>query len=129
MGYYTHHKLEIIPSNEDLYTEFVEDTGYIENDSTKWYECDKDCERLSSENLGYLIVVTGEGEEAGDVWRKAFLNGECVWEWRLESNIPDVPSAITAIATAEFKKHQAPRAAARIEELQAEIERLKQFTD
>ena len=129
MGYYTDHELQIIPDNEELYTEFVEYTGYIEDDSTKWYARDADCKRLSSENLGYLIVVTGKGEDSGDVWKKAFLNGDLVWEWRLENNIPDVPKSITDNALLEFKKHQAPRATAKIKELESEIEHLKSLTE
>jgi hypothetical protein len=94
MAYYTNYTLEIIPSNECLYQEFLDEGGFSDEDSCKWYDCSEDCERLSKQNPNHLIIVYAEGEKAGDIWKKAFLNGECVWSWALDTIVPPIPNEI-----------------------------------
>lgn len=42
----------------------------------KWYEHDKDMKEFSKKYPEYLFTLKGEGEEAGDMWVKYFLNGK-----------------------------------------------------
>lgn len=94
MPYNTEYHLEVTPENNALYHRFLSETGFVEEVQTKWYEYREDCKTMSRTNPGYLIVVTGHGEENGDIWREAFLDGEMVWEWTLDANIPEVPQTI-----------------------------------
>lgn len=129
MGYYTKHTLEIIPENNDIYQEFVNNTGFIEDDESNWYECEKDCINISRENKGYLIVVTGEGSETEDVWKKAFLSGCKVWEWKLELTIPEVPEEILQQALNDFKVSQRSNIEERLKQLEEEQIKLKRLLD
>jgi len=127
MGYYTDYKLQIIPHSEEIYNLFLEDTGYTEDDSTKWYSWKEDCQGLSKQNLGYLIILSGEGEATGDIWKVAFLNGDLVWEWKLDSTIPDVPKHIIEQAQIEFTIHQEMGAKQKITELENQIAELRKY--
>jgi hypothetical protein len=93
MGYYTNFEVEIFPKNPELYQHFIDE--YYIGEDTKWYSYDTDCKRISkSDYPNTLIILSGVGEESGDIWKKAFLNGEIVWEWKLDATIPDVPKEI-----------------------------------
>jgi hypothetical protein len=96
MGYLTNYKINIHPYSEEVYNTFLDEdfTGFIEDDSCKWYSCIEDTQKISSMFPGYLIDIIGEGEEAGDIWRSVFFNGEVVWEWHLDSTIPEIPESI-----------------------------------
>jgi hypothetical protein len=127
MGYYTNYKLQIIPHNEEIYDLFITDTGYIEDDSTKWYSWREDCQSLSKQNLGYLFILYGEGESTGDIWKAAFLNGEVVWEWHLDTTIPEVPEEIMEQAKIEFTIHEEMEAKQKITELEKQIAELRKY--
>lgn len=45
-------------------------------DSMKWYDWQKDCEKLSEDYPNLLFTLQGEGEESGDVWKAWFRNGK-----------------------------------------------------
>jgi hypothetical protein len=45
-------------------------------ESSKWYEHEDDLRELSARHPDTLLTLSGEGEEAGDIWVKYFLNGE-----------------------------------------------------
>ena len=47
-----------------------------EADSCKWYEHTKDMIKLSKLFPDILFTLHGEGEEAGDMWYKYYLNGK-----------------------------------------------------
>lgn len=127
MGYNTQYELNIIPNNHEIFEVFQEDSGFHEEEAVTWYDWRRDCISISLSNPGYLIVVTGKGEEAGDMWRRAFLNGSLVWEWVMDSDIPDVPDLILKQADAEFKVHQSAYVTERIQELEGEIKQLKRL--
>jgi hypothetical protein len=127
MGYYTEYKLQIIPHSEEIYNLFLEDTGYIEDDSTKWYSWKEDCQGLSKQNLGYLIILSGEGESIRDIWKTAFLNGELVWEWYLDYTIPEVPQTIIEQGEIEFALHQSSSIKEKITQLQHQIIELRKY--
>ena len=112
MGYYTHFSMRTIPAGfEDrvrstLAEMFDQHIGYNpldeDADPTKWYDCDAHCKSVSAvEWLRHVaIVLDGDGEEPGDVWRNVFLNGELAWSWKADATRPDVPENIVA-ATAD----------------------------
>jgi hypothetical protein len=51
--------------------------GYIPTyDSCKWYGHADDMLAVSNKHPNTLFKVHGEGEEAGDIWDKWFLNGK-----------------------------------------------------
>jgi hypothetical protein len=80
MGYYTDYKLEYKGDldQETLITKLEEVSGYRWWDNyltlpdVKWYEHDHHMEVISREYPDILFILTGEGEESGDVWRKYF---------------------------------------------------------
>ncbi len=49
--------------------------GYSE-ESHKWYEHEQDLQAFSAQYPDWLFTLDGEGEEAGDIWRKYFVAGE-----------------------------------------------------
>lgn len=93
MGYYTFYEIEDVSgqnaerlkldfSNGEILTEygalnqiFEHIPGYA-HDTMKWYGYNEDMRRISSEYPNTLIVLSGKGEEAGDMWRAYFRNGE-----------------------------------------------------
>lgn len=129
MGYYTRYTIDIFPNNEEIRQEFIDNTGFIEDDTTTWYDCERDCIDISRENKGYLIVVTGKGESSGDIWRKAFVSGVMVWEWKLDLTIPDVPDSIKEQAANELRVVQRPLIEARIKQLEEESRKLREILD
>lgn len=91
MGYYTRFSLEVdnIENNKDydlgvLHAggsdeDFVcEQTGYTWafEDTTKWYDYDKDMKLVSKNYPGVLFTLSGEGEESGDIWKSYYWNGK-----------------------------------------------------
>ena len=83
MGYYTDYTVEV--ENGDPFGEVL---GAIKEQScygcwhnnqlyeVKWYEHHKDVSEVSKTFPDKLIVIGGEGEESGDIWREYFLNGK-----------------------------------------------------
>lgn len=59
-----------------------------DGNSCKWYEHEEDMAKFSAAHPGVLFTLDGEGEEAGDVWRKYFRDG-LVQRWRLPTPEPD----------------------------------------
>ena len=45
-------------------------------DSSKWYSHEEDLAAHSAANPGILFTLSGEGEDAEDIWKKYFLNGK-----------------------------------------------------
>ena len=80
MGYYTIFELEVISGgdNETDYEQEVEEQAdyYPFNDSTKWYDFEKDMRQVSKKHPSVLLKISGEGEENGDLWEAYFLNGK-----------------------------------------------------
>ena len=97
MGCYTRHNLEIklIENNNliDLDTteayKIIEDlrnnctSAYyaidhcgINNQPTKWHESTKNLKTFSKNYPSYLFILSGEGEDTGDLWKTYFINGK-----------------------------------------------------
>ena len=87
MGYYTRYQIDVARetgewidavyihgSAEDVIAEQV---GYNPfDDNCKWYDHDDDMLEMSRKFEGVLFKLSGEGEEAGDLWRAYYLNGK-----------------------------------------------------
>jgi hypothetical protein len=83
MGYYTRYGLEYEPKRlgEDQAIqqrmEKLWDGEYNPFDEAcKWYGNEGDMKKLSLEFPTVLFTLSGEGEEAGDIWKKYFRNGK-----------------------------------------------------
>ena len=81
MGYYTRHKLTII-SGDDFKTDYRKEIGEESDygdpfgDECKWYNHEKDMRAYSKKHPKVLFELSGEGEEAGDLWKEYYLNGK-----------------------------------------------------
>jgi hypothetical protein len=85
MGYYTSYDLEIVEGEEELIEllrEECDEAGYAicssgdTKDDCSWYEHDQDLKAFSLKHPEALFKLSGEGEEAGDLWLKYFRNGK-----------------------------------------------------
>jgi len=56
--------------------EYCLDADGSSNEAGKWYNHEKDMREMSLSFPNVLFILSGEGEESGDVWRKYFLNGK-----------------------------------------------------
>lgn len=45
-------------------------------ESTKWYDHEDHIKALSKDIPHVLFILSGQGEETGDIWRKYFLDGK-----------------------------------------------------
>jgi len=102
MGYYTKFDLEISGTGERWVTgvdakgekikvnigidkdevtrELVDLSGYdslFDDDTHKWYEYDENMLEISRRYPDLLFILSGEGEESGDLWRNYYKNGKC----------------------------------------------------
>jgi hypothetical protein len=94
MGYYTSYELRIDPPERtDEVAAYVEAQGLTDDlygldwfraadgfvptyDAVKWYGHQEDMVHLSRAFPLVTFVLSGDGEEQGDVWRKRFRNGK-----------------------------------------------------
>lgn len=87
MGYYTSYQLELItdgyePSiigdlrreNENAEYALSEDGSYGE--SCKWYDYEIEMTEFSKKYPDTIFILTGEGEESGDLWKCYFRDGK-----------------------------------------------------
>lgn len=96
MGYYTRYSLEVIndsdspnynaeydrdvmqagESDEDFVSEYV-GSSWIFEDTCKWYDHDDNMRDISKNYPGVLFILSGEGEESGDIWKAYYRDGKC----------------------------------------------------
>lgn len=100
MGYQTSYSLTVSPgASGDAIEDFVQGLGYpgmldesvswrnyaleyngngvwYPSDNVKWYEHDAFMVSLSLKFPNVLFTLSGEGEEAGDLWRSYYKNGK-----------------------------------------------------
>ena len=101
MGYYTKFDLEISGTGERWVTgvdakgekikvnigidkdevtrELVNLSGYehlFDGDTHKWYDYDENMLEISRKYPDLLFILSGEGEESGDLWRNYYKNGK-----------------------------------------------------
>jgi hypothetical protein len=71
---------------------FIEHGGGVATDQrTKWYAAEVDLAALSRAHPGVLFKLDGHGDAGDDIWRKFWLNGVLLREWRPELTPPEVP--------------------------------------
>ena len=78
MGYYTDYD---ISENSEEIQEAIEEKSsyggwYDGRLNAKWYQCEEDCKGVSLRFPDQVIIVKGEGEEQGDIWKSYFKNGK-----------------------------------------------------
>lgn len=88
MGYITMYELQIEPHTEKSWKEiwdelknnpdalYALDEDGNTNNSCKWYDHEKDLVNLSKKFPEIMFILSGQGEETGDIWIKNFLNGK-----------------------------------------------------
>lgn len=77
MGYITSYDISATPGLPEVQIALEEsDFAYALEDSCKWYEHERDMREFSKKFPDVLFKLYGEGEEAGDIWRKYFKNGK-----------------------------------------------------
>lgn len=80
MGYYTKYELNCNPEKDeiDIVLNARKDDfyGITGDDECKWYDHEERMKELSKQFPDVIFVLSGEGEETGDVWRKKFVAGE-----------------------------------------------------
>jgi len=86
MGYYTTHDLEIIDQDEltvGAHIEEIEENSddcCLFGDEVKWYEHQEDMTKHSLKYPDLVFVLSGEGEESGDIWKEYYKNGKMQFE-------------------------------------------------
>lgn len=77
MGYYT--DFDISNNSEEVIQEIEVVSNYKFYDGVmngKWYDHNKHCLEVSKKFPNELIVVEGEGEESGDLWKEYYMAGK-----------------------------------------------------
>lgn len=94
MGYYTDYELEIYENRSNLTGEQIKNAiiskaeelcilgyafdRYLEPcDSVKWHDHDEHMREISKDVPNVVLLLSGEGEDSGDIWNKYYLNGKC----------------------------------------------------
>ena len=80
MGYYTRFELSITGDNDDSIdheAQISQVAGYgsVFEDTCKWYNHEKDMREYSKRYPELVFEISGEGEEAGDLWKDYYQNG------------------------------------------------------
>ncbi len=65
---------KIIRENENMSYALEEDGSTCQD--CKWYDCDEDMLAISKKHPDVLFVLSGEGEESGDLWRTYYKAGK-----------------------------------------------------
>lgn len=71
----------LVTKNTDLETlkkEISKESGYdyVFSDECKWYDHDDDMKNFSKKYPDVLFILSGEGEEPGDLWKTYYKNGK-----------------------------------------------------
>lgn len=74
MGYCTDY--DITNNSEEVQEAIREKSGYDYFSDITWYDHSSDCKEVSLMFPEVVIELSGEGEEAGDIWKKYFQDGK-----------------------------------------------------
>ena len=95
MGYYTKHSLNYVLKNgkkvgvelENKIWKYIKNHHYMKYalnkdyvSESKWYDEEQHMRKMSIEFPEILFIISGEGEEAGDIWKAYYLNGKRKYE-------------------------------------------------
>lgn len=80
MGYSTRYELNVIGESDpeiphEVVIAKIVDYTYLFEDACKWYDHDKDMREYSKKYPDLVFELSGEGEEAGDLWVKYYKDG------------------------------------------------------
>jgi hypothetical protein len=84
MGYYTRHDLEDNSGNYDLISQLREESEEAKyaidsngecEEQCKWYSHEKELRAFSAKHPDVTFMLSGEGEEPGDIWREYYKGG------------------------------------------------------
>ena len=93
MGYYTRYNLIALPEGSlkdadilnclhhaNPYEGFNEYSSFAEwaEEPNKWYDCTYDMIHLSQCYPNTTFILTGIGEDQGDIWKRYYKDGRCV---------------------------------------------------
>lgn len=98
MGYYTKFTLTVLPDtfSSSVLDAILNKLGYNPfEDSVKWYEYKEDIADISKK-FPVLIIIDGEGDEAGDIWRKIWFKGNIVMDWECDTTPPEPSEKLLA---------------------------------
>lgn len=103
MGYYTTYRLTVTadPTTKDAIEDYIQAAlsksdlfyGVSEgingeyNESTKWYDHEKEMKELSAKFPEALFILNGEGEESMDIWETHYQGGEVVFNSTVEEDL------------------------------------------
>ena len=135
MRYYTNFYLKVYPENAK--DEFID--NYLEIDENYPFDCDsvnfskRDysdvIKKVSASLPGVVIVIDGEGEWTGDVWREVWLNGEIVFDWQLDATRPLVPKEFLDQAHYSDEEYLKKQALAKLSEKEKKLLGLEKQND
>ena len=80
--YFTLYDLQIEPEEEELFDILFRQNSeakYALDDGSKkakWYTHEDDLKDFSKRHQDYLFILSGDGDESGDMWIKYFKNGK-----------------------------------------------------
>ena len=89
MGYRTRYALRTVNPADDAHIRasitklrhmsnpFCADASWGGSNECKWYDCEKECRRVSLGNLSKGFIVYGRGEDEGDAWSLHCVGGRC----------------------------------------------------
>ena len=84
MGYETRYSLELDTWSSDIMEDLFEtvecakhalDENGESEERTKWYSRERDMREFSKKHPHVLFTLSGDGEEAGDLWKAYFRDG------------------------------------------------------
>lgn len=64
----------------------------ISEDTMKWYDHDDDMKNLSTQFPEYYFLLSGQGEDPGDKWRKVYHNGKIICNQTIRMYFDEVES-------------------------------------
>lgn len=104
MGYNTNYNLDLRPFDENIIEQLktsndsaddaLENNGDSKS-SCKWYEHDTDLKEFSKLYPDTLFILSGEGEEALDLWKMYVKNGKSKTVKAIISYPPVTPEELT----------------------------------
>ena len=96
MGYYIRHELTVIPkeATEEVTELILSMTEAVCFDGTSKSWDYENVVEVSKKIPNVVIIIDGEGEDKGDIWRQAWFGGKQIIDWELILNPPEISPEI-----------------------------------